>query len=86
MQQIGESHVRSITSRAAGAAHVTDKMPLNFFFIGLIRIILPNARIIHTVRDPLDTCVSCFANLLTGDHRLPCDLNGLGSIIALIRT
>ena len=78
LQQIGESYVRSITSRAAGAAHVTDKMPLNFFFIGLIRIILPNARIIHTVRDPLDTCVSCFANLLTGDHRLPCDLNGLG--------
>ena len=38
-------------------------MPGNFSHVGLIRLILPNARIIHTMRDPVDTCVSCFSKL-----------------------
>src|SRR5208282_2190995 len=42
---------------------VTDKMPSNFYFVGLIHLALPNAKIIHTVRDPVDTCVSCFSRL-----------------------
>ncbi|MBL6691618.1 MAG: sulfotransferase [Pseudomonadales bacterium] len=37
-----------------------DKHPLNFQFVGLIFAMFPNARIIHTVRNPLDTCLSCF--------------------------
>ncbi len=40
---------------------ITDKMPSNFRFVGLIRMALPQARVIHTVRDPIDTCLSCFA-------------------------
>ena len=40
---------------------ITDKMLTNFRFIGLIRWALPNARIIHTHRDPIDTCLSCFS-------------------------
>ena len=36
-------------------------MPANFRYAGLIRMALPQARIIHTVRDPVDTCLSCFA-------------------------
>ena len=40
------------------APHVTDKMPLNFAWIGLIKAILPNAKIIHLIRDPMDTCLS----------------------------
>jgi tetratricopeptide (TPR) repeat protein len=39
---------------------IVDKHPLNFQFIGLIFSMFPNARIIHTVRNPLDTCLSCF--------------------------
>ena len=40
---------------------ITDKMPANFRYAGLIHMILPNARIIHTCRDPIDTCLSCFS-------------------------
>ncbi len=40
---------------------IIDKMPANFRYAGLIRMALPQARIIHTVRDPVDTCLSCFA-------------------------
>ncbi len=39
---------------------VVDKNPLNFLHIGLIRVLLPNAKIIHMKRDPVDTCLSCW--------------------------
>ena len=42
------------------AQWVTDKRPDNFLFIGLIKRLFPGARIIHTTRDPLDTCLSIF--------------------------
>ena len=42
-------------------SRIIDKMPANFRYAGLIRMALPQARIIHTVRDPVDTCLSCFA-------------------------
>lgn len=38
----------------------TDKMPGNFLHIGLIELLFPQARVIHCVRDPLDTCLSCY--------------------------
>ncbi|MBB2164443.1 tetratricopeptide repeat protein [Gluconacetobacter sp. 1b LMG 1731] len=42
-------------------ARITNKMLDNFFHIGIIRQLWPNARIIHTCRDPIDTCLSCFS-------------------------
>ncbi len=41
-----------------GADVVTDKRPDNFLHIGLIRAMFPNARIVHTVRQPLDVILS----------------------------
>ncbi len=58
--------------------HVTDKMPQNFFFAGLIHLALPNARIIHTVRDPVDTCISCFSTLFAAEQNYTYDLAELG--------
>ena len=43
-------------------------MPSNFRFVGLIHLALPNARIIHARRDPIDTCLSCFSKLFAGDQ------------------
>jgi tetratricopeptide (TPR) repeat protein len=49
------------------ARHVTDKAPANFERLWLIRLALPDARIIHCRRDPVDTCLSIyFANLWGG--------------------
>ena len=47
------------------AEYITDKLPANFVLVGLIHLVLPNARIIHTARDPVDTCLSCFSTLFT---------------------
>lgn len=45
---------------------VTDKMLANFRYTGLIHLTMPNARIIHVRRDPIDTCLSCFGNIFEG--------------------
>lgn len=42
------------------AAYVTDKRPDNFFCIGLIKTLFPDAKIVHTTRDALDNCLSVF--------------------------
>ena len=43
-----------------GAAYVTDKRLDNFFYLGLIKALLPDALIVHTTRDPLDNCLSVY--------------------------
>ncbi|MEJ0046196.1 MAG: sulfotransferase [Rhodospirillales bacterium] len=45
------------------AARVTDKLPFNFLRLGAIHSLLPNARIIHCQRDPIDTCLSIYSTL-----------------------
>jgi tetratricopeptide (TPR) repeat protein len=42
---------------------ILDKSPLNFLWIGFIKALFPNAKIIHVDRDPKDTCFSCYKNL-----------------------
>jgi len=51
-----------------GAECVTDKRPDNFLYIGLIKQLFPNAKIVHTTRDALDNCLSIF--FLHLDHRM----------------
>jgi tetratricopeptide (TPR) repeat protein len=78
LYQLGAIYLEGVTRLAPTAERITDKMPLNFLFIGLIHLALPNARIIHTSRDPVDTCLSCFATLFTGEHRVAYELAELG--------
>ena len=46
--------------------YITDKAPLNFRWIGFIKIFFPNAKIIHCTRDPKNNCLSMFKNLFEG--------------------
>jgi Flp pilus assembly protein TadD len=75
---LGELYLESIVERAPDALRITDKMTVNFLFVGLIHLILPNATIIHAVRDPVDTCMSCFATHFTRAHPHTYDLAELG--------
>jgi hypothetical protein len=58
-------------------------MPGNFLFIGMIRLLFPRARVIHCVRDPVDTCVSIFKQLFSGRHDYAYDLAELGQYYRL---
>jgi hypothetical protein len=52
--------------------------PSNFLFAGLTRIVLPEAKIIHSRRDPVDTCLSCYTKLFAGEQAFAYDQNELG--------
>jgi hypothetical protein len=78
IRQIGEIYTARARSRAPEAERIVDKMPLNFVFVGLIHLALPNARFINARRDPLDTCLSCFSLLFTGSQPFAYDLAELG--------
>ncbi len=49
-------------------AKITDKLPNNYEFVGMIWAMLPNAKIIHCKRNPLDTCLSCYLLDFVGDR------------------
>jgi hypothetical protein len=77
-RELGRRYLAGIERLAPAASHITDKMPTNFIFAGLIHLALPDATIIHTVRDPADTCISCFSKLFTEGHLQTYDLAELG--------
>ena len=52
--------------------YITDKNPSNFLWIGFIKIMFPNAKIIHTYREPKDNCLSIFKNLFPGNDMAWC--------------
>jgi len=60
------------------AERIVDKMPSNFIRLNIIAKLFPKARIIHTTRDPRDTCLSCFFQSFTGVHPYAYDLAHLG--------
>jgi tetratricopeptide (TPR) repeat protein len=83
LQQIGARYAAMLRELAANhgaprAERITNKMPSNYYFAGLIHLALPNAKIIHTIRDPLDTCMSCFSRLFTAEQNYTYDLSELG--------
>jgi tetratricopeptide (TPR) repeat protein len=59
--KIGQAYLNLVKNRLNTIDIFTDKMPQNFFFIGLIKLVLPHAKIIHCRRSPLDTCMSCYS-------------------------
>jgi tetratricopeptide (TPR) repeat protein len=57
---LGDAYVARVGALPAGKSRWVDKTPGNFVNAGLIRLILPEARIIHSRRDPVDSCLSCY--------------------------
>ena len=74
----GMQYVDRLKRRAINARHITDKMPENSLAVGLIHLMLPNAKIIHVNRNPVDTCLSCFTQPFTGTLGYTYDLTELG--------
>lgn len=64
---------------------VVDKMPFNFLHLGLVRAAFPSARIVHCVRDPLDTLLSCYFENLSGDFSFSMSFERLAHFYAQYR-
>ena len=60
LARLARDYLARSGAQAGAASRVTDKMPANFLYAGLIRAALPRARIIHMQRHPLDTCLSIY--------------------------
>ncbi len=78
LRRIGEAYVTRISAVANNKTRIVDKLPGNFLNIGLIHLVLPHARIVHTMRDPMDTCVSCYSKLFSASQHYSYDLGELG--------
>ena len=76
--EIGRLYRERLRQEAPQAPRISDKFLHNFLYCGLIAVALPNARIIHTVRDPVDTCLSIYSKLFVGHHPYGYDLAELG--------
>ncbi|MCZ6492619.1 MAG: sulfotransferase [Planctomycetota bacterium] len=75
------TYLKHISDLQRDAVRVVNKMLSNYKNLGLISVLLPRARIIHTKRNALDNCWSCFAeNLSPVKHRYASDLRNLGLI------
>ncbi len=75
---LGRTYVDLTRRHRRGAPHFIDKMPNNFASIGLLSLVLPNAKFINTRRHPLDTCLSCFKQLFARGQPFTYDLMELG--------
>ena len=60
LNQCANQYLKHLKGMNTDSLRVVDKMPSNFFCLGLINLIFPNARVIHCMRNPLDTCLSCY--------------------------
>jgi len=60
MSRLAADYRTMLVERFPEAVTVTDKRPDNFLYIGLIKALFPQAKIIHTVRDALDNCLSIY--------------------------
>jgi len=59
-QQVAETYVRKLVVRFGRANGVVDKGLVNYLYVGALALALPQARIIHVRRDPIDVAWSCF--------------------------
>jgi tetratricopeptide (TPR) repeat protein len=79
LRQFGEEYIRDTRIHRQGAPFFIDKMPNNFRHIGLIRLILPNARIIDARRHPMACCFSGYKQLFAEGQEFSYDLLDIGT-------
>lgn len=79
IDDLSSRHLQQLAGISNGAARVTDKMPHNFYYLGLIRLLFPDATIIHCRRDPLDTCLSIYFQDFNDGHEYARDLFAVGA-------
>ena len=78
LDALADDYLARTAARVGAAARATDKLPYNFLALGLIGRLVPGARVIHCVREPLDTCLYCFFQDFARGNAQTYDLGRLG--------
>lgn len=88
-RQLGERYLTMTRAHRRARPFFIDKMPNNFAHIGLISLILPNARIIDVRRHPMACCFSNFKQLFAGSQPFSYSIDGIAryyrAYLALMR-
>ncbi len=79
LKQFGEEFIRDTRIHRQGAPFFIDKMPNNFRHIGMIKLILPNAKIIDARRHPMACCFSGYKQLFAEGQEFSYDLRDIGT-------
>ena len=78
LKRLGEAYLSRLSTLAAGKPRVVDKFMENFVNAGLIRLILPDAKLIYVRRNPVDVCLSCYTSPLGNLRSYAFDQTDLG--------
>jgi hypothetical protein len=78
LTQLGQQYIDQTRRHRQNAPFFTDKMPNNFAYVGFIKAILPNAKIIDARRHPMDSCFGCFKQHFAKGQTFSYDLFELG--------
>jgi tetratricopeptide (TPR) repeat protein len=77
LANLAVNYLAMLEEVSGDAPRVIDKMPANFLYLALIHAALPNARIIHMRRHPIDTCLSIYFQNFDAKHTYANDLEDL---------
>jgi Flp pilus assembly protein TadD len=80
--ELGRDYLRGAHEAAPDGRLFVDKMPVNFIYCGVIQRALPNARIVHVVRDPMDTGYAVYKTLFNHAYPFSYDLREIADYFA----
>ncbi len=84
--ELGRKYLESVRPMAKRPGQFTvDKLPFNFRYCGLIHKALPNAKILHLTRDPIDTCYAIFKTLFVNAYHYSYQLDELAEFYVAYR-
>ena len=83
ISRIADNYLTQLGKNTHERRVITDKLPMNFFHVGLIKMAFPDATVIHCQRNPLDTCLSIYKNFFAAQgHNYSYDLAELARYYA----
>ncbi len=74
VENVGIAYLRSTSNLRGDAAHLIDKLPLNYLYLPLILAALPRARILHMRREPMDSCFAVYKQLFADAYLYSYDM------------
>jgi len=84
-RDLGEAYIRATRPRTGHTPHFVDKLPGNYIFCGTIACALPDAKIIHIHREPMDACFAMYKQFFHNTYKFTYDQRELGSVYAAYR-
>ena len=83
LSKMGQRYLNSCDAISPTANYISDKLPINYLYVGLIKIILPGATVINLQRHPLDICLSCYFQSFVDGFGYTNSLESLARVIKL---